>query len=208
MIETRDLSFSYNPSTRLLFEDIKLSKKENLLIIGPSGVGKTTLLHLLAGILIPDNGQVIISNTDITKLSGAKLDKFRGKHVGLIFQKPHFVKSLSVLESLLLVQHIGGNQLDQNHALDLLKRLGIDNKADSKTKTLSQGQLQRLTICCALINKPEIILADEPTSSLDDENCHEVVKLLKEQSEIEGSNLVIITHDNRLKSEFNNVMSL
>jgi len=208
MIEARDLSFSYNPSTQLLFEDIKLSKKENLLIIGPSGVGKTTLLHLLAGILKPEQGQIIISNTDITKLSGAKLDKFRGKHIGLIFQKPHFVKSLSVLESLLLVQHIGGNQIDRNHALQLLKRLGIDNKADSNTKTLSQGQLQRLTICCALINKPEIILADEPTSNLDDENCHEVVKLLKEQSEIEGSNLVIITHDNRLKSEFKNVMSL
>ncbi len=208
MIQTTGLSFTYDAHTEFRFPDIHLADAENLVILGESGIGKTTLLHLLAGLLVAKTGNVLINNTDITQLGTHELDHFRGNNVGFVFQKPYFVKSLSLIENLLLLQYLAGRKSDQNRIKQVLDRLGIKDKGRKKAYQLSQGEQQRASIAMAIINDPKIILADEPTSSLDDKNCHNVTTLLKSQASATGANLVVITHDQRLKTQFENQLQL
>lgn len=133
-------------------------------------------------------------------LRGKHLDKFRGKHIGLIFQKAHFIKSLSPLENLLLTQNLAGNPTDLNHAMHLLERLSITGRANHKTYFMSAGEQQRLAIARALINKPDVILADEPSSALDDENCKSMINLLQQVANENNANLIVVTHDSRIKN--------
>lgn len=208
MLQTSGIAHQYKGSQRFDFPDIKCSKQETLLILGKSGVGKSTLLHILAGILKPQNGNVLIGDTSIYKLNGNALDKFRGQNVGLIFQKPHFVQSISAIENLLLTQKMAGENIDQAKAKTLLDKLNIGKQMHSKTFKMSQGEQQRLSIARALINSPKIILADEPTSALDDTNCKVVVELLEQQAKEANASLILVTHDNRLKSIFSNYIEL
>lgn len=180
------------------FPDINLTSGESLLILGKSGSGKTTLLNLLSGLLKPASGKVMLDGVEISNLSGQKLDLFRGQHIGIVFQKPHLIAALNVKQNLELAHFFGkkqGQNLDQ-----LLKELGIDNKAKSAVMTLSEGEAQRVSIARALANSPKLILADEPTSSLDDENTEKVVNLLKNQASKIGAALIIVTHDQRVKA--------
>jgi putative ABC transport system ATP-binding protein len=179
-----------------------------LLILGESGRGKTTLLHLLAGLLKPTGGSVIIGSTDTSSLSNAQLDKFRGKNVGIIFQTAHFVDSLSVEDNLIMPQFLTGNKIDRTKAKEILTRLNLGDKAYSKPASLSVGEAQRVAIARAVINNPQLILADEPTSALDDKNAEEVIRLLDEQASATGAALVIVTHDKRLKDRFSNQITL
>lgn len=208
MLKTSKLSFSYNVKNGFEFPDILLEDNSQLLIVGKSGIGKTTLLHLLAGILSADEGKIVIDDTNITDLHEGRLDKFRGRHIGLIFQKPHFIQSLTLKENMLLIQHLAGMKQDEKKINELLDRLDLGNKINEKPNTLSQGQQQRASIAMALLNETKLLLADEPTSSLDDENCELVIELLKEQAQLSSSNLVVITHDNRLTSHFSNTLAL
>lgn len=208
MVNTKDLVFSYSGSHDFHFPDITLGRKEQLLIIGPSGVGKTTFLHLLAGLIRPRSGKIMIGEKDITQMGSSTLDKYRGSNIGLVFQKPHFIKSLNLNENLLLLQTIAGLPKDQQRIDELLRRLGLPDKKNAMTYKLSQGQQQRLAIAMALLNKPSVILADEPTSSLDDRNCENVYRLLTEQSRKDDASLIIITHDKRLATHFENIISL
>ena len=207
MIRTKGLNFNYNDQASFSFPDINLGKDENLLIIGSSGIGKTTLLHLLAGLLESDSGSINIYGQDISKLTQHQIDKFRGQNIGIVFQKPHFVNSLTVKENLQLAQYLG-NKLDQNRIVDILSSLGILEKENKKPKKLSQGEKQRASIAMAIVNSPKLILADEPTSSLDDENCDRVIKLLKKQASEFNAQLIVITHDNRLKKHFKKSIKL
>ena len=207
MIRTKGLNFNYNNQTSFSFPDINLGKDENLLIIGSSGIGKTTLLHLLAGLLECNSGSINIYGQDISKLTQYQIDKFRGQNIGIVFQKPHFVNSLTVKENLQLAQYLG-NKLDQNRIVDILSSLGILEKENKKPKKLSQGEKQRASIAMAIVNSPKLILADEPTSSLDDENCERVIKLLKKQASEFNAQLIVITHDNRLKKHFKKSIKL
>ena len=207
MIRTKGLNFNYNNQTSFSFPDINLGKDENLLIIGSSGIGKTTLLHLLAGLLESNSGSINIYGQDISKLTQHQIDKFRGQNIGIVFQKPHFVNSLTVKENLQLAQYLG-NKLDQNRIVDILSSLGILEKENKKPKKLSQGEKQRASIAMAIVNSPKLILADEPTSSLDDENCERVIKLLKKQASEFNAQLIVITHDNRLKKHFKKSIKL
>lgn len=206
MIETKSLEFSYDNSFVFKFPDIKLKSNENLLVLGNSGIGKSTLLHNLAGILRPKSGSIKIFDQDISKLSELELDKFRGQNIGIVFQRSHFVNSLSVGENLELAQFLGRNK--KENIKETLDNLKILDKINKKPKELSQGERQRASIALAIINSPKLILADEPTSSLDDTNCSNVIKILKEQALKYQAQLIVITHDSRLKKHFKKSISL
>ena len=206
MLETKNLRFKYDDDSVLSFPDMKTSK-ENLLILGASGVGKTTFLHLLSGLLKPLEGEIDLIGTPISKLTMSEMDRFRGKNIGIVFQKPHFINSLTVKENLQLAQYIS-KKIDKTRISSLLESLGIEDKANKKTLNLSQGEKQRVAIALAIVNSPKLILADEPTSSLDDLNCNKVINLLKNQAAKYKAKLIIITHDYRLKKHFKNTLSL
>ena len=207
MIKTESLKFSYDGKKYFDFPDINLDSGENLLIIGNSGIGKTTLLHLLAGILKPESGSINISGTDISKFSDTELDKFRGDNIGIVFQKPHFISSLTINENLKLAQYLSRSKTSGD-AKKILESLNIKDKYQQKPNQLSEGEKQRASIALALINSPNLILADEPTSSLDDFNCDNVIKLLKKQAKDHKAQLIVITHDARLKKHFKNNLNL
>ena len=204
MITTKRLSFDYPEGDSFAFPDIALEEKKHLLILGPSGIGKTTLLHLLCGLLPPKSGEIYIDGTDVTALNRKALDLFRGQNIGVIFQHYHYIKSLTVEENLKLRQLFPKGEENQVRRLALVDRLGLKNVLNHKVGQLSQGQKQRLAIGLGLIHRPKLILADEPTSNLDDENCAAVISLLKEEAELCGSSLTIITHDQRVKELFKN----
>lgn len=206
MIETKSLEFSYDNNFVFKFPNINLKTNENLLILGNSGIGKTTLLHNLAGILRPKSGMIKIFKNEISKFSELKLDKFRGENIGIVFQKPHFVNSLTIGENLELAQFLGQNK--KGNIQVILDSLKILDKINKKPKELSQGEKQRASIAIAIINSPKLILADEPTSSLDDGNCKNVINILKEQALKYKAQLVVITHDNRLKKYFKKSIAL
>tara|TARA_X000000950_G_scaffold51165_1_gene60456 strand:- start:650 stop:1270 length:621 start_codon:yes stop_codon:yes gene_type:complete len=206
MIVTKSLEFSYDNNFIFKFPNINLKSTENLLILGNSGIGKSTLLHNLAGILRPRSGIIKIFNNDISKFSEYELDKFRGENIGIIFQKPHFVNSLTVGENLELAQFLGSNK--RGDIKLILESLKILDKINKKPKELSHGEKQRVSIAIAIINSPKLILADEPTSSLDDSNCANVINILKEQALKYAAQLVVITHDSRLKKYFKKSLEL
>lgn len=207
MIKTKGVEFNYDNQVFFKFQDIDLKSSENLLIIGSSGIGKTTLLHLLAGLLESSSGSIKLFEKELSDLSSHQLDRFRKNNIGIVFQRPHFVNSLTVKENLQLAQYIA-NKKDNNRIENILKNLNIFDKSDKKTNQLSQGEKQRASIALAIVNSPKLILADEPTSSLDDINCDNVIKLLKKQATDFGAQLIVITHDSRLKKHFKNSIEL
>lgn len=207
MIKTKGVEFNYDNQVFFKFQDINLKSSENLLIIGSSGIGKTTLLHLLAGLLESSSGSIKLFEKELSELSSHQLDRFRKNNIGIVFQRPHFVNSLTVKENLELAQYIA-NKKDSNRIENILKNLNILNKSDKKTNQLSQGEKQRASIALAIVNSPKLILADEPTSSLDDINCDNVIKLLKKQATDFEAQLIVITHDSRLKKHFKNSIEL
>ncbi len=199
MITINSVSHEYGPGAMLNFANWQVNDNEQWLLLGQSGSGKTTLLHILTGLLKPKNGTVKINDIDLYHLSAKKLDSFRGQHIGIVFQTPHLIKSLTVTENLLLAQSFAGLPADKKRIEEVLSSLDIIGKKVAYPKELSQGQLQRVTIARAVINKPSLLIADEPTSSLDDKNAGAVLDLLKEQSELNKATLIVATHDKRVK---------
>ncbi|NRA92898.1 MAG: ATP-binding cassette domain-containing protein [Psychroserpens sp.] len=209
MVRTEDIRFQYNSGKQTFsFPNLNIKAEEDLLILGQSGIGKTTLLHLLAGLLKPVDGNISIDNTVITSLSASKLDAFRGESIGIVFQKKHAIQSLTIFENLLARLYFSKKNIGKAAIDALLKELGLYEHKNKKPKELSEGQLQRLGIAMAVIHQPKVILADEPTSSLDDENCSIVIDLLKRQAEKNKANLIVITHDQRVKPFFQNSITL
>jgi putative ABC transport system ATP-binding protein len=208
MLKTKNLEFTYDGQNWLKFPDINCQEGEHWLLMGLSGSGKTTLLHLLGGLRTPKKGEIIIANTNLSTLSTSELDQFRGKQIGIVFQKAHFVRSLTVEENLKLAQKLAGQPISSTRINELLERLNVAHKLKSKTDSLSIGEQQRVAIARALVNKPNIILADEPTSALDDKHCDEVLELLETQAAQENATLLIVTHDARLKKKFKNQIIL
>ena len=207
MIRTKELKFNYDNQTSFSFKDINLKTGENLLILGNSGIGKTTLLHILSGLLKSKSGSIELFGSEITEFSSHELDKFRRDNIGIVFQKSHFINSLTVRENLELAQYIADKK-DSNRIVNILKNLNIFDKINKKTNQLSQGEKQRVSIALAIVNSPKLILADEPTSSLDDDNCSDVIRLLKKQATDFGAQLIVITHDSRLKKHFKKSIEL
>lgn len=208
MLSTQGIHFQYPEGDSFHFPDITLKDKEHLVILGPSGAGKTTLLHLLSGLLPVTKGSIKIHDTEISSLGRQELDRFRATQIGLIFQRYHFIKSLNLEENLALRQYYPGKQVDKKRRTAIIERLGLQPHLKKKVTQLSQGQQQRLSIALGLIHQPKVVFADEPTSNLDDDNCKKVLELLKEEAELSSSSLVIITHDQRVKTYFKNQIVL
>ncbi|NNE27615.1 MAG: ATP-binding cassette domain-containing protein [Saprospiraceae bacterium] len=208
MLQTQSIAHQYKGTQRFHFPDINCNAGETMLILGQSGVGKSTLLHILAGILQPKEGKVQINDTSLYNLSGSKRDKFRGKEIGLIFQKPHFVQSLNAFDNLILAQKMAGQSPTPQKIKALLAGLNLDQRIHAKVHQMSQGELQRLSIARALVNEPGLLLADEPTSALDDANCTEVIKLMQSHAQKVNAALIIVTHDKRLKDLFPKTIEL
>lgn len=201
IIQTNNLQYSFSNGPKLIFPNILAEENSELLILGDSGTGKTTLLHLLAGLRKPTSGEVQVNGVNLESLNGSTLDRFRGKNIGVVFQTSHFVQSLSVMENIMLAPYFSDNKRAKSDAEKMLDRLNILEKKNKKTAFLSVGEQQRVAIARALLNNPSLILADEPTSALDDKNATEVLNLLREQTEALKAALLIVTHDNRLKTE-------
>lgn len=208
MIRTSDLTYAYSGGSDISFPAIDIAQGAHYLILGTSGSGKTTLLHLLSGLLAPKQGTVQVQDTEINTLSGSKLDAFRGKHIGVVFQVPHFLAALTVSENLQIAQKLPGNAIDKKRIEQVLTQLNLGHKLNALPSNLSQGEKQRVSIARAIINKPAVIFADEPTAALDDKNTQEVTNILKETALENNATLIIVTHDNRLKTAFENKIIL
>lgn len=202
MIQSTALAYTYPGGRTIRFPELACQAGETLLITGPSGAGKTTLLHLLAGLIRPSGGSVTVAGTDLSTLSTRKLDAFRGQHIGIIFQRSHFLSALSVRENLALPLRLNGNAAEHARIEAVATDLRIQQLLHQLPARLSQGEQQRASIARAVLQQPNVILADEPTASLDDHNCEAVARLLSEQAARHNAALLIVTHDNRLTSLF------
>jgi len=208
MIATKNISFAYGNENQFQFPDIVCNASESLLITGDSGVGKTTLLHLLGGLLRPLSGEINLDGVSINSFSEKQLDDFRGKNIGMVLQQNHFVEAFSVLENVMLASWLATGEKDKLKAKSLLEHLHLEKHWNKLPSQLSVGQQQRVSIARALINNPKVLLADEPTSSLDDSNTLKVAKLLENLAKEFNTALIIVTHDSRLKERFSNQISL
>lgn len=174
--------------------DLTLQAGELVEIIGRSGSGKSTLLHMLAGLLTPTTGNVFWGDMDIYMLSDAERSYLRNRHIGVIPQGQTGLQSLTVLENVLLPCKMYGEVCEESRGPELLEQMGILDLKNAYPNELSGGELRRLAIARALIGRPDIILADEPTGDLDDENTHGVLRLLRQAAE-EGAAVLLVTHE-------------
>jgi len=207
-LTVQSLTYQYPSGQWIPLPDFVLPKGENLLILGRSGTGKTTMLHLLAGILVPEKGEVRFGDTNFSSLPSSERDLFRGSNIGMIFQKNLFIDGISVRENLVAARRLAGNKVDEPLIGKILNQLGIGHLGRKSPRQLSEGEQQRFSIARALINEPGWVLADEPTSSLDDFNCNLFVDLMKGISRTRPVSWLVATHDARLKSHFSRIVQL
>nr|MBV6629506.1 ATP-binding cassette domain-containing protein [Oceanococcus sp. HetDA_MAG_MS8] len=201
MLELIDLQHAYGEQTVLRMPPTHLEPGEQVAVVGPSGCGKTTLLHVVAGLLQPTHGQVIMQGQDVYALSASQRDRFRGRQVGIVFQKLHLLPALTLRQNLLLAQRLAGAAQDHPAVDALIADLGLADLHYKKPAQLSLGQAQRAAVARALVHKPALLLADEPTSSLDAANADRVLTLLKVHAQLAGATLLVVTHDQRLQGQ-------
>jgi len=168
-------------------------------VIGASGCGKTTFLHLLAGLIRPSAGTIKVLGQDLAQLRGGALDRFRGQRIGLVFQRLHLLPALAVKQNVVLAQRLARKSIDVTRIDALFERLNIGQLENHKPSMLSQGQAQRVAIARALVHSPQLVMADEPTSALDDHQAEQALALLRESAEAVGAALLIVTHDQRVR---------
>ena len=208
VLSLNKLEFSFNEKPLININEFQVRTRERIAIMGPSGCGKSTFIHLVAGLLKPQKGTIRIKNQDITKLEEWKIDRLRGQSIGIVFQRLHLLPSISILDNLLLAQKLAQTKVDRKSAIELLKRLDLEEWVNKLPHHLSQGQAQRAAIARAVIHKPALVIGDEPTSALDDDNAQEAIRLLNELSENVGFALLIVTHDKRVRDSMDSVLSL
>jgi lipoprotein-releasing system ATP-binding protein len=200
MIEIKNIKKSFGNLQVLKGIDLHINKGEVVSIVGPSGAGKTTLLQIMGTLDDADSGSVIINGTDVTRLSQNELAKFRNLHLGFVFQFHQLLPEFTALENVMIPGMIAGKNTKElkARALELLDFLGLKERAEHKPSQLSGGEKQRVAVARALINNPEVILADEPSGSLDSQNKEELHKLFFDLRDKFGQTFVIVTHDERL----------
>ena len=206
-LELERLRFAYRAPDRAAFElaldSLVLGRGEEMLLVGRSGCGKSTLLQLIAGLLDPTGGAIRIGGTDIAALRGAARDRFRGRHIGMVFQTFNLLQGFSARENVLaalLMSDVPKGEW-QSRAESLLRSLGIE-QLDARAEELSVGQQQRVAIARALACRPTLVLADEPTASLDPENAVNAIRVLRDACREQGAALLVVSHDPALESHF------
>jgi len=208
LLAIRGLRHDYAGRTVLAIDAWDVPQGEACVVLGPSGSGKSTLLALIAGLLTPTAGTVTVAGREIAALAPAERDPFRARHVGLVLQTLHLIGVLSVDENLRVARELAGLPADVGTLDATLAALGIGALAGRRAAGLSVGEAQRVAIARALVNRPRLILADEPTAALDDESCEKAVRLLRDQAAACGATLVVATHDQRVKPHFARALAL
>ena len=209
MLICENLSFSIDGHKLFSNIDFKIKKEKDLLITGPSGIGKTTLLSILCGLQIPTEGSIRYNDISLYSLSENKVDEFRGKQLGIVFQSFNLINAFTIKQNLQLA-NTALDLKDNDHMYDLLQRVSLADKSHVTVSKLSIGEKQRVAIARAFIGKPKWVFCDEPTSSLDDNNTDMIIKLIKEECQRYKSSLILITHDKRIQSllNFNEILEL
>ncbi|GAB5415886.1 MAG: ABC transporter ATP-binding protein [Congregibacter sp.] len=201
-IEVEGLLFGYGSQPLLSIPEFRLQRGESKAVLGPSGCGKSTFVHLLAGLAEPTHGSIRILGTSIGALKEEERDRFRGRHIGLVFQRFHLLPALNVRQNVALALRLGSRSRADERLEEILNRLGLESLAQKCPAALSQGQEQRVAIARALVHRPDLLIADEPTSALDDTRALEALSLLKDCAAASGAALLVVTHDLRLRGQF------
>ena len=212
IVRTENLSKTYGSGENLVkaIDDVnlKIEKGEFIAIVGPSGSGKSTLLHLLGGVDNPSSGKIFIDGNDISKYSSKELALFRRRKVGLIYQFYNLIPNLTVRHNIELPLKLDKRKINDEALLDIVRKLGIENKLDSFPSELSGGQQQRVAIARSLIYSPSLVLADEPTGNLDRENSREIIEILKYFNRTLKQTIIVITHDESIALEAERVITI
>jgi putative ABC transport system ATP-binding protein len=208
MVLVEGLEQRYGNDVALRIERWQMQAGEHWLVSGPSGCGKSTLLHLLAGLQRPSAGRVLVFGKDLAALDAAEIDRWRGATVGIVLQTLHLVAHLSVRANLRLAQYLAGAPQNEAAIDDVLSALGVTDKAVRRPRELSQGEQQRVAVARAVVNGPKLLLADEPTASLDDAAAARAIELLAGEAERRAATLVVATHDARVKARFTRQLDL
>lgn len=200
MIEIKGVTKSYGELQVLKGIDLEIPDNKVVTIVGASGAGKSTLLHILGTLDSPDTGTVAYDGVDITSLKGDKLSRFRNKNVGFVFQFHHLLPEFSAWENVAIPAWIAGRGRKEGElaARELLKRMGLENRAEHRPSELSGGEQQRVAVARALVNNPKVVLADEPSGNLDSDTKRELHELFFRLRDELGQTFVIVTHDNEL----------
>ena len=212
IVRTENLSKTYGSGENLVraIDDVnlKIEKGEFIAIVGPSGSGKSTLLHLLGGVDNPSSGKIFIDGNDISKYSSKELALFRRRKVGLIYQFYNLIPNLTVRHNIELPLKLDKRKINEEAILDIVRKLGIEDKLDSFPSELSGGQQQRVAIARSLIYSPSLVLADEPTGNLDRENSREIIEILKYFNRTLKQTIIVITHDESIALEAERVITI
>ena len=202
MITIKDIKKSFGSLEVLKGIDLHIDKGEVVSIVGPSGAGKTTLLQIIGTLDKPDAGSILIDNVNVTTLSQKKLADFRNRHIGFVFQFHQLLPEFTALENIMIPAYIAGvgNKAAKQRAEELLQFMGLSDRAKHKPNELSGGEKQRVAVARALVNNPAVILADEPSGSLDSKNKEELHQLFFDLRDKFGQTFVIVTHDEQLAS--------
>ena len=200
----KNLDFVIANNTILSKLNYSVNNRSHLIVSGPSGSGKSTLVNLMSGLLRPTSGYISFEGKDYSKLTEKDIDEIRSENFGLIFQRLHLIKHLTVEQNILL----GFNKLKSPDIKELIEDIGLTSKRKQLAKNLSFGESQRVAIARGVINNPKIIFADEPTSSLDDINTKKVLELISAQAKKNKSSIVISSHDERVKKFFKNISEI
>jgi lipoprotein-releasing system ATP-binding protein len=200
MLQAKGIQKSYGNLQILKGVDLEVSKAEIVTIIGASGAGKSTLLHIIGTLDSPDQGKVLINNVDVNSLSSKKLSAFRNEHIGFIFQFHHLLPEFSALENICMPAFIAkqSKRDAEIRAFELLDLLGLRERANQKPNELSGGEQQRVAVARAMVNRPAIILADEPSGNLDSENAESLHSLFADLRDNLQQTFVIVTHNDNL----------
>lgn len=200
MIEIKNIRKSFGKLEVLKGIDLTIDKGEVVSIVGPSGAGKTTLLQIIGTLDYPDSGSVCFDDTDVTRLSQKKLADFRNRHIGFVFQFHQLLPEFTALENIMIPAYIAGTSTKEarQRAEELLQFMGLTNRGHHKPNELSGGEKQRVAVARALMNNPSVILADEPSGSLDSKNKEELHQLFFDLRDKYGQTFIIVTHDEQL----------